>query len=246
MPLSSVQRFGKRSCKRGARAPFLVGRGAASLALAALLVASGCQTNTGTALDKKTTQGAVLGALAGAAAGRAIGGHDNAAAGILIGAAAGGLTGGLIGNYLDRQQQELDAIPDATVQRREDTLILSFPGDVVFDSGSATLSAGAYERLRTVADSLRQYPDTDLVVKGHTDSVGSDSFNLDLSEQRAESVRKFLVAEGVSAYRITAIGFGEQFPLATNASPEGRAQNRRVEIEIRPNQELQERAAETR
>ena len=246
MSFSSVQPFGRRSCEGGAWARFATGRGAACVALAGLLAAAGCQTNTGTALDKKTTQGAVLGALAGAAAGRAIGGHENAAAGILIGAAAGGLAGGLIGNYLDKQQQELDAIPDSTVQRRQDALILSFPGDIVFDSGSATLSAGAYERLRSVADSLRQYPDTDVVVKGHTDSTGADSFNLDLAERRADNVRQFLIAEGVSSYRVTAIGFGEQFPLATNATPEGRAQNRRVEIEIRPNQELRERAAESR
>lgn len=246
MSFSSVQPFGSHSCGRSSRVLSVAGRGAASVVLAALLATSGCQTNTGTALDKKTTQGAVLGALAGAAAGRAIGGHKNAAAGILIGAAAGGLAGGLVGNYLDRQQQQLDAIPDAVVERRQDALILSFPGDVVFDSGSATLSAGAYERLRGVADSLRQYPDTDLVVKGHTDSSGDESYNLDLSERRADNVRKYLIAEGVAAYRITAIGFGEQFPLATNATPEGRAQNRRVEIEIRPNQELREQAAESR
>jgi outer membrane protein OmpA-like peptidoglycan-associated protein len=210
------------------------------LVLSALLALPGCQTNTGTALDKKTTQGAILGGLAGAAAGRAIGGHEHAAGGILIGTAAGALAGGLIGNYLDKQAREVDAIPDAEVTRQEDRLLVVFPGDVMFDSGSSALSAGAYERLRSFADSVKRYPDTELVVKGHTDSQGSDSLNLKLSEERADTVRRYLVSQGVSASRVSAIGFGEQLPLASNDTEAGRQQNRRVEIEIRPSEALRE------
>ncbi|MEN8184329.1 MAG: OmpA family protein [Myxococcota bacterium] len=215
---------------------------AAVLLLAAALAMLGCQTNTGTFLDNKATQGAILGTLAGAAAGAAVDDHKRGR-GALIGAAVGGVAGGLIGNYLNKQAQEIDAIPDADVERRGESLVVLFPGDVFFDVGSSALSAGAYQRLRSLADTLNRYPDTDLVVKGHTDSTGDESFNLRLSEERAENVRKYLVAEGVAGYRVTAIGFGEAFPLATNATPAGRQQNRRVEVEIRANDELKERQA---
>jgi outer membrane protein OmpA-like peptidoglycan-associated protein len=215
------------------------------LGAGALLVtftaAFGCQTNTGTILDKKTTQGAILGTLAGAAAGAAI--DKKAGRGALIGAAVGGVAGGLIGNYLDKQAQEIDAIPDANVQRREESLVVLFPGDVLFEVGSSALSPGAYQRLSSLAESLVRYPDTNVVVKGHTDGTGDESYNLRLSEDRAESVRKYLVAEGVAASRVTAVGYGEAFPVASNATPEGRQQNRRVEIEIKPSDELRERQA---
>jgi outer membrane protein OmpA-like peptidoglycan-associated protein len=222
-----------------------IARRALGAGLGLALTVAGCQTDTGTVLDKKTTQGAILGTLGGAAAGAAID-HDKRGRGALIGAAVGGLAGGLIGNYLDRQAQEMDAIPDADVRRNEDSLTVLFPGDVLFDSGSSALAPGAYQRLRSLADTLRRYPDTDVVVKGHTDSTGSESFNLRLSEERAENVRRYLIAEGVSAYRVTSVGFGEAFPLASNATPEGRQQNRRVEIEVRPNDELREEAAQGR
>jgi outer membrane protein OmpA-like peptidoglycan-associated protein len=210
--------------------------------VACALVALGCQTNTGTVLDKKTTQGAILGTLAGAATGAAVDSHKRGR-GALIGAAVGGIAGGLIGNYLDKQAKELDAIPDADVQRREDSLIVMLPGDVLFDTNSSALAPGAYERLRSVAASLQRYPDTNIVVKGHTDSSGAESYNLKLSEERAENVRKYLVAEGVSASRITAIGFGEAYPLVSNDTSSGRQQNRRVELEIKPNDELREQDA---
>ncbi|NIR58436.1 MAG: OmpA family protein [Gammaproteobacteria bacterium] len=216
-------------------------RGALGLLLTGA-VALGCQTNTGTVLDSKTTQGAILGTLAGAAAGAAID-DDKRGRGALIGAAVGGVAGGLIGNYMQKQAQEIDAIPDADVQRRDEGLLVMFPGDLLFDTGSAALSAGAYQRLRSLADTLKRYPDTNIVVKGHTDSTGDESYNLRLSEERADNVRRYLLGEGVAAHRVTAIGYGEAFPLATNATPEGRQQNRRVEIEIKANDELRERQA---
>jgi outer membrane protein OmpA-like peptidoglycan-associated protein len=118
-----------------------------------------------------------------------------------------------------------------------------FPGDLLFDTGSAALSAGAYQRLRSLADTLKRYPDTNIVVKGHTDSTGDESYNLRLSEERADNVRRYLVAEGVSSHRVTGIGYGEAFPMTSNSTPAGRQQNRRVEIEIRANDELRERQA---
>ena len=207
-------------------------------ALAANLgVSLGCQTNTGTALDKKSTQGAIIGGVLGAAAGRAIGGHENDTAGILIGAAGGAIAGGMIGHYLDKQESELDAIPDANVERQQDVLVVAFQGEVLFDSGSSVLNAGAYSRLAALADTLRSYPASDIIVNGHTDSQGTDQFNLKLSQDRADRVRDVLVTEGVAPSRIRARGLGEAFPLVSNDTFAGRQQNRRVEIEIRPRED---------
>jgi outer membrane protein OmpA-like peptidoglycan-associated protein len=205
-----------------------------SLAIVALL---GCQTQ-GTILEKKSTQGAILGTLAGAAAGAAIGGHDHRAGGALIGAATGAVAGGLIGRYLDNQAQELDAIPGADVQRRDDSILVNFQSALLFDSGSATLQPGAYDRLRSLARTLNNYPKSDVIIKGHTDSVGAENFNQTLSEKRSDQVRTFLISESVAPPRITAIGYGETMPVATNDHEAGRAQNRRVEIEIRPHDEV--------
>ena len=215
--------------------------GSAIVALAALVVFSGCATNTGTPLDNRTTQGAIAGAVAGAAAGAAI--DHKSGRGALIGAAVGGLAGGLIGNYLERQAREIEAIPDAAVERREDSLLVLFPGDIVFAVDSAALSPGAYSRLGSFADTLKRYPETEVVVKGHTDSTGSESYNLRLSEERADSVRRYLIGEGVAAHRLTAVGFGEAMSLASNATAAGRQQNRRVEFDLRPSDRLRQRAA---
>ncbi|MCP5056011.1 MAG: OmpA family protein [bacterium] len=220
-----------------------------SLWLALLLVVSlpvlACQTTTGTGLDKKSTQGAIAGAIVGAATGAAVDDHKRGR-GALIGAAVGGLAGGLIGHTLDRQAEEIDAIPDAQVERREDRLFVAFPNDVMFDTGSHALYPGAYSRLDRLVDSLLRYPDTEVVVKGHTDSTGNRDSNLSLSEDRADAVRRYLIAKGVSPSRVTAIGFGEAMPLATNETRVGRQKNRRVEIEIRPSRELRERDREQR
>ena len=199
-----------------------------------MLVLAGCQSNTGTILDRKSTQGALLGTLAGAAAGAAIGGKDHRAGGLLIGAATGAIAGGLIGNYLDKQAAELDAIPGAQVERRDDSILVNFQGEILFDAGSSQLAPGAYSRLRSLSRTLENYPKSQVIIKGHTDSTGAVTYNQRLSEDRAERVRAFLISEGVNPTRITAIGFGTSLPLSTNVTPEGRAQNRRVEIEIRP------------
>jgi len=220
-------------------------RAATTFACLALAASIACETHTGTVLDKKSTQGAIVGGVAGAAAGRAVGGHEHDAAGILVGGAAGALAGGLIGNYLDNQAKRVqDTVPDANVQRQDDRLLVTLPGDVIFDSGSATLRPGGYERLRSFAQTLNEYPDTDVVVKGYTDSQGSESYNLKLAEERADHVRKYLVTQGVAESRLKSIGFGAQFPVATNDTPEGRQQNRRVEFELRPNQSLRDQEAQ--
>ncbi len=204
----------------------------ASIAITGM-ISSGCA-----ALDTKTKQGAVLGALGGALAGAAIGGKDNRGTGALIGAATGAVAGGLIGRYLDNQARELDAIPGAEVQRRDDSLLVNFSSQLLFDSGQNQLQPGAYDRLRTLATTLNNYPKSSVIIKGHTDSEGSTDYNQRLSEERADRVRSFLISEQVAPTRITAIGFGESMPVASNASSAGRQQNRRVEIEIRPDREV--------
>lgn len=197
------------------------------------LALPGCQTHTGTALDRRATQGALVGVLTGAAAGAAVDDH-RPARGALIGAAVGGLTGGLIGNYLDQQSAELDRIPDAAIQRHTDLLVVGFSSDLLFEDDSFVLAPGAYSRLDRVAETLLRHPDSEVVVRGHTDSRGSETHNLLLSENRAAAVRTYLIARGVPGYRITAMGFGEAMPIARNRTEAGRQQNRRVEIEIRP------------
>ncbi len=190
-------------------------------------------------LDSNTKKGAVLGTLAGAAAGAAIGGHEHRAGGALIGAATGAIAGGLIGNYLDKQAAELDASPGAEVERRDDSILVNFQSQLLFDSGSSSLNPGAYDRLRSLARTLNNYPKSHVIIKGHTDnSEGSESFNQQLSEQRADRVRNFLISERVAPSRITSLGFGESVSVATNVTREGRAQNRRVEIEIRPDDDV--------
>jgi len=206
------------------------------LAAATGLLAS-CATQTGTVLDDKRAQGALIGAAAGAATGAAVSKHDGKAAG--IGAVVGALAGAGIGQYLENKEraaQELEAIPGADVAIEGDSVVVSFAGEVMFDSGSRNLSPGALSRLDSVAATINRYPDSNVLVQGHTDSYGPEGANLRLSEDRALMVKNQLVTEGVDASRVTTLGFGESKPLVTNATPEGRAQNRRVEIELRPSQ----------
>jgi outer membrane protein OmpA-like peptidoglycan-associated protein len=213
----------------------------AALALLAVfaLSLSACATAE-TAWSDRTTRDAIIGTATGAAVGAAVD-ENKRGRGAAIGAVVGGLAGGLIGNYLERQAEEIDAIPDADVRGDGDRLLVAFPGDVMFDVGSQALSPGALSRMDYLADTLRRYPETDILVKGHTDATGDEAFNLRLSEDRASAVKDYLVARGVAEYRIDAIGLGEAMPLATNRTAEGRVLNRRVEFEIRANDELRER-----
>lgn len=208
-----------------------------AIAVIATLALAAC-ANTGGMTDTRAKKGAIIGAITGAAAGAAIGGKDHRAGGALIGAASGAIAGGLIGKYLDQQAQELDAIPGADVQRRDDSLLVNFQDAILFEVGKSNLQPGAYDRMRSLARTLNNYPKSQVIVKGHTDSTGSEAFNQKLSEERADRVRNFLISEGVVPQRITAIGFGESMPLASNANEAGRTQNRRVEVEIRPHAEV--------
>jgi outer membrane protein OmpA-like peptidoglycan-associated protein len=187
-----------------------------------------------------TTKGAVYGTGAGAAAGAAVGsilgGGEGAWKGAAVGAAIGGLSGGAVGYYLDQQKKEMAAVLERQdrIEREGETLRVSLASDVLFDSGSARLQPGADDKLRRVGDVLERYPRTRLEVVGHTDNRGTDASNQDLSERRAAAVRDVLVRDGVNPARITVRGVGETRPVATNDTLTGRAMNRRVELEVQP------------
>jgi len=208
--------------------------------VAVILALGGCAQ-----MQTKTGQGAAVGTAAGAAVGaglgQAIGKNTKATLiGAAIGAAAGGLTGAAVGNYMDKQEQAMrDALAQseaASVKREMDVLSVTFKGDVSFDVNSATLKPGALDEINRVAGVLNQYPQTTILVAGHTDSTGAEEYNQQLSERRAEAVKNALVGQGVAPARITTVGYGESKPIATNDTPEGRQLNRRVEVRIQPQQ----------
>lgn len=184
--------------------------------------------------NPRTTGGAATGAIIGGIlAGPATGGGGRRTA---AGAAAGAAIGGLIGQRLDQQARELDRDlgDQITVTNQGDQLLVNFPQDILFAVDSASVGSGARGDLRALAANLQRYPATNVTVIGHTDNTGSAGYNFELSNQRAGSVAGILVDAGVSGARITSIGRGEDAPVASNLTPEGRAQNRRVEVIIRP------------
>lgn len=216
-----------------------------TLALAVAIALSGCQATqrqnatTGESETNSATKGALLGALAGAAVGLATG--DDATERrqhALIGAAGGAAVGGGVGYYFDQQEAALrKELLDSGVQVErvgENQLMLRMENGIGFQTSSYNLDPSIHNTLRGVAKILVEYPDTSLVIEGHTDSTGSDTTNQVLSERRAESVRSYLISQGVSSGRAIARGNGERFPLCTNSTSEGRACNRRVEIKILP------------
>jgi outer membrane protein OmpA-like peptidoglycan-associated protein len=201
---------------------------------AAGLLLLGCAGNE-TGLSKTQT-GAIIGGLAGAAAGAATG--DHSAKRVLIGGAIGAAAGGGIGYYMDKQEEELNKELKGSgvdVQRQGDTINLNMPGGITFDTGKANIKPNFNAVLDDIANVMVKYPETKIEVQGHTDNVGNNADNLRLSELRAQSVRSALSSRGVSSSRITAIGFGESMPVASNDTTSGREANRRVEIKIIPN-----------
>lgn len=216
-----------------------------TIALAVVLALTGCEATqrqsatTGETETNSATKGALLGALAGAAVGLATG--DNATERrqhALIGAAGGAAVGGGVGYYFDQQEAALrKELLNSGVQVQrvgENQLLLRMENGIGFATNSYQLDAGIHNTLSGVARILVEYPDTSLVIDGHTDSTGSDTTNQILSERRAESVRSFLLSQGVAAGRAIARGNGERYPLCSNDTAAGRACNRRVEIQILP------------
>jgi outer membrane protein OmpA-like peptidoglycan-associated protein len=209
-------------------------RKASTLLLATILVVA-CATNDP---NQKAKQGAGAGAAAGAVIGAIIGKQGgNNRTGAVVGAAAGAAIGAAIGHRLDKQQQELQQIPGVEVSRpSEGEIAVNLTNDILFDFNSSSLRTESRQTLRDLAANFRNYPDEQVTVEGHTDLVGTPSYNQTLSDQRASSVSSFLIDEGVPSSRITSIGYGETRPKASNDTPEGRQVNRRVEIHIRATQ----------
>jgi len=212
-----------------------------ALALGASVLVTGCMTYdpyTGEKEVSKTTSGAAIGAAAGAAVGLIIGdsSSERKRRAIQLGV-AGGLAGGAVGNYMDRQEAKLRAQLQGTgvsVTRSGDNIILNMPGNVTFQTNSADINAGFYQVLNSVALVLKEFDKTVVDVAGHADSTGDEAKNMDLSQRRASSVSSYLAAQGVSSQRLITVGYGETRPIASNDTPEGRQQNRRVEITLQP------------
>ncbi len=202
-------------------------------AATSLLAVTACTTSDPDRSFDNTRSGAAIGAALGAGIGLLRG---DGAEGALRGAAIGGAAGALIGNELDKQEADLrkQLGNDVSIQNTGDRLIVTLPQDILFATDSATLRPDLQRDLRTVGQSLLAYPDTTVQVLGHTDNTGTAAHNLDLSQRRATSVATVLITEGVPANRIQTFGRGEDQPVASNLTPEGRAQNRRVEIVILP------------
>ena len=191
---------------------------------------------TGTDPNRKAKQGALLGGLLGAGAGAIA--SDNDLKGAAIGGAIGAAGGAVVGNALDRQEAQLRrTVGDERVRitNTGDRLILTMPQDILFATDRADVSPALRDDLMAVAASLNDFPDTTVQVLGHTDSTGSADYNQRLSERRANAVADVLMEGGVPFSRIRTIGRGEDQPVASNLTEEGKAQNRRVEIVILPN-----------
>ncbi len=217
---------------------------AVPIALVALLSLTffGCQNMS------KTGQGAAVGAGAGAVVGGVIGkATGSTARGAIIGAAVGGTAGAIIGNQMDQQADELDQeLENATVETvpGEDGntagIRITFDNAILFDFDSFALRSQARQDLMDLARSLNQYPNTDALVVGHTDSTGSEDYNQTLSERRANSVATFLAQQGITPGRMQISGMGESQPVASNATEAGRQQNRRVEIALYANEQYRQ------
>jgi outer membrane protein OmpA-like peptidoglycan-associated protein len=203
----------------------------ASVLLLVLVFAFGCASSSDA---DKTKKGAAIGAAAGAVAGAVIGNQSgNNRTGAVGGAVVGGAIGAAIGARMDRQERELKQIEGVEVSRpSEGEIEVRLTNDILFDVDSTSLRSASRETLRALASNFSQYPDNIISVEGHTDSTGTDSHNQSLSEGRASSVRNYLVDQGVASSKISARGYGEMQPKASNDSPEGRQLNRRVEIHI--------------
>ncbi|MCQ8185957.1 OmpA family protein [Parvularcula maris] len=213
-----------------------------TLAASAALILAACTTNpyTGERQASKTGRNAAIGAAGGAIAGAVIGnntGGGDAGKGAAIGAAVGALAGGGIGAYQDRQEarlrQEL-ASTGVRVQRDGNNITLIMPGNITFASNQSEIRQDFYSTLNSVSKVLAEYDQTTVLVQGHTDSTGSDSYNDQLSVRRAVAVGNYLNSQGIPAGRIDAQGYGERQPIASNTTEQGKAQNRRVEIQLVP------------
>ena len=198
------------------------------------LIASGCKSMN------KTQKGAVIGAAGGGAIGAVIGkAAGNTAMGAIIGAAVGGATGAVIGHKMDKQAEEMKKVlGDAEVRRVGEGIVIDFKEKVLFGFDRSDLGSSAATNLDKLINVLNKYPDTDIKILGHTDNKGTAEYNQGLSERRANSVSGYLRNHGINSGRISTKGMGENDPIASNDTEEGRSQNRRVEFVITANEKM--------
>jgi outer membrane protein OmpA-like peptidoglycan-associated protein len=208
----------------------------AVVATISALALSGCVSNSVQPMGERTQSGAIIGGMVGGFLG-ANASEENRLRNAALGAAAGAVAGGAIGATLDRQAQDLRGSlsnDQIMIRNTGNELIVTMPDGILFDIDSAAIRANLQSDIRALARNLQQYPDTTVDVIGHTDNTGSAGYNQDLSARRAQAVAGVLLEQGVSPARVRAFGRGESEPVASNLTPEGRQQNRRVEIIIRP------------
>ncbi len=198
------------------------------LAGVVLAMVAGCATP-----GRRTATGAAAGAVIGAGVGGAAGGGRGA----VVGAAVGAVAGGSVGNYLDKQAQELEKV--AETKRVENAVLVKMRSDVLFDFDEAQLRPEALDQLNKVGDILAKYPEDRIRIEGHTDSIGSDLYNDELSRRRAVAVKEVLAARGVKDHQLVTVGAGEEKPISDNSTVEGRAANRRVQLHISVPQQQQ-------
>jgi len=199
-------------------------------------------TSSGCASMNKTESGAAVGAVGGAAAGAVIGhATGNTARGAIIGAVVGGATGAYIGHKMDQRAKELEQIPGATVERVGEGIQVTFASGLLFDYDSDVVKGDARDNLDQLASNLAQYKDSELMIVGHADATGSETYNQDLSQRRAASAQRYLASQGVTR-PIKTLGRGELEPVASNETEAGRAKNRRIEVAIYAGDALKEEA----
>jgi outer membrane protein OmpA-like peptidoglycan-associated protein len=201
------------------------------------LVSTGCKT------WNKTQKGVAIGAGAGGAVGAGVGKvAGNTALGAIIGATVGGVTGGIIGKQMDKQAEEIAKIPGADVKRVGEGINVTFESGVLFTINQSTISAAAQSQIKELANVFSKYPDSYVLIEGHTDASGTAEHNLTLSEQRAKAVAAYLQTQGVAANRIKTAWYGESQPKHPNDTEANMAHNRRVEFAIYANETLIEKA----
>ncbi len=212
------------------------------------LMINSCETIKNTSnKNKGIAVGATSGAVIGGVLGNNVGNKNNTALGAILGAAIGGVAGGLIGNNMDKQAEKIKAeIPDANVQRVGEGIAVSFDdknpdgskAGLFFANNQYNISSNAQLTVENFKKIFADYPDTDILIEGHTDNVGSESSNMVLSERRAYAVSNALRSEGVASSRITTKWYGETQPIAENNSSENKSLNRRVNIVITANEKM--------
>lgn len=203
------------------------------------IVFSGCNRK-----PNRTVKGGAIGAGSGAVVGGVIGKvAGNTAAGVIVGAAVGGAAGAAIGNYMDRQAREIqEDLEGAKVERIGEGIKITFPAGILFDVNSYSVKPGAKIDLLKLSQTLKKYDDTEILVQGHTDNVGTDEYNQKLSQQRADAVAYIIGQNDVELNRLKIEGLGESAPIAENKTVEGKQKNRRVEIAIFANDKLKKAA----